>query len=43
MLCGLHIEVLVLKIIGNWLANSGLVGVIVQAGLTTPGNANLHS
>ena len=39
MLGGLHIEMVVLKLIGRWLEGSGWAEIINDAGITTPGRA----
>ena len=40
LLGGLHIEMCVLKCLGNWLENSGWTNVLVQAKLASPGVAD---
>ena len=40
MMGGLHIEMASLKMIGQWLTNSGWGCALVQADITTPGRAN---
>jgi hypothetical protein len=37
---GLHVEMVILKTTGDWLEESGWVGAMVQAGVSTQGKAN---
>ena len=39
MMGGLHIEMNLLKLLGDWLRDSGWTTVLTQAGITTPGRA----
>ena len=39
MLGGLHIEMVVLSMLGKWLDGSGWSGALVEAGITTSGKA----
>ena len=40
MMGGLHIEMNLLKLLGDWLSGSGWIASIVQAGITTSGRAD---
>ncbi|ELU07992.1 hypothetical protein CAPTEDRAFT_216620 [Capitella teleta] len=40
MFGGLHIEMTLLKILGDWLNESGWTSALVQAGMASPGTAN---
>ena len=42
MFGGLHIEMVVLKMLGDWLKESGWVQALVQADITTPGTADSY-
>ena len=40
MMGGLHIEMAALKVLGDWLQNSGWTRALVRADITTPGKAD---
>jgi hypothetical protein len=40
LLCGIHIELSLLKLIGDWLDGSGWVSVMATAKVTTEGRAD---
>lgn len=39
MLGGLHVEMTMMKVLGDWLEDSGWVEALVQAKVTSPGTA----